>query len=1676
MACFLILIEMQLIIKIMRNFILTLLLIFTLTLISHSAHAQLKADFTVDKSSGCSGLKVSFTNTTVGASASAIYNWSFGNTNSISTTDPNAPIAAIYNNPQTYTATLTVTDGSVTDIKTQTIVVYSNPTANFIVSDSVGCTPLKVIFTSTSIAGSGLLNSFFWDFGDGTTDNGDSTKKTVSHFYSVSGKYTVKLIVQSTTGCDVSSLGKTDFINAQLTPKANYTRSKSYLCKTGDSITFTSTSKDTDLAKYVWKFGDKSSSTIDNPTHTYNSVGSFHDSLIVQNANGCTDTASLPTPLFVGQFQTNFTYSGLCTKANVLFTNTSSPTPDSSVWKFSNNPNTISGLTATNLFDAVGSYQVMLTNYYGSCNSSSNKTITVLPTLQLAGFESTITPGCGGKTLLIAKDTSIGSTWTWIISGGVKDTLTKNPASFSLQSDKTYTINLYSKQTNGCTATVSKTITLPSTLIKIETKSNDSLSNTSGCAGLKVDFSSNPSVGIKSFNWDLGDGNTSTDTFPSHTYNTIGKFPVKLSYETTDGCNDTVWLRYIQTFSKPVPRFTTKDTIHCGGRVFFNDLTPSPVDYWTWSFSDSGRISHEKNPYHNFKDTGYFDVKLIAYNGTCFDSVTYHKYVYILPPFANDTAFYSCDGVRNTLKFKFGYRFVETAFMDFGDSSAILPLNSTIRSVPHVYPKTGVYLTKLTSTYGQCKVTDTLFVSILTKQNPQISTSDSVVCVNDSVKVTIANNSLQANPSRYGIQDNYNIYRWQTDDTSTFKGMFLPQPDWFISDYFGYLSGMKLGKDSFRVILQSSNYGCLDTSNFIHVTVKGPVANYSIQDTKNCFKLPITFNDLSKPTFGIPIVKWIWGFGDAVFDTSSTNASVNHIYNNPGPYPTSLKVIDSAGCYAEKTGVDSAFPKGPKADFNWNPKFVVVNTSANFINNTNTYEATNVNYSWSFTSNGGYSTSKISDINIFYPSAITDTVTLIATDANDKTCTDKVVKVVPIKKVFAMFNYTTEYLNGKNNNCPPLRATFTSQSVNADSIQWSFGDGTSGSGITANKVATHYYNLAGSYIITLYAYKSSQLLDSISDTLIIKGAFAKLSSNVLKGCVPTKVDFTITESNSLSYTWDFGDGAVDTLSKDTFKSHLYKIPNLYTPHVTLVDINGCTSYFPFPYRILIDTLNTSFAPNITPICDSGIVSFVPKTKCLSVDSLQATLAYHWDLGTGEAKDTSNSATPSFFYRIGKYPVTQTVTSFAGCVASFTDTISVVRSARGAISGPNTICGSLPATFSGTVENKTDSVVWLWKFGNGAVSTLQNPNAVYFTTGKDSILYDTVLLITQLNNCYDTTKAPLIVYPKPFIELKIDTNKICIGLKDRLVAHDGNKFDWTPKEKLINDSTMSVQPTDTTTYFVTVTNEYNCSSKDSSTIKVVKHLPVIPLYDTFVCKGKSIQLPVFGADSYRWLSDINTIKAGDLTSSSPTVTPIVSPTIYAVERKNECFVDTPKIKVNVENYPTVSTRDTFTLLTGSVVQLQSIVSPDVVSYQWSPSDYLSCTDCATPVCTPRSDITYTVVTANKYGCTATTNLKISLLCSNTLFMPSAFTPSANINNVFYPLGRGVKVVTHFVVFDRLGNKIFEKNNFNINDKGAGWNGTIYGIQAPNGTYVYSIEAVCDTGETLPLRKGTVVLIR
>ena len=272
--------------------------------------------------------------------------------------------------------------------------------------------------------------------------------------------------------------------------------------------------------------------------------------------------------------------------------------------------------------------------------------------------------------------------------------------------------------------------------------------------------------------------------------------------------------------------------------------------------------------------------------------------------------------------------------------------------------------------------------------------------------------------------------------------------------------------------------------------------------------------------------------------------------------------------------------------------------------------------------------------------------------------------------------------------------------------------------------------------------------------------------------------------------------------------------------------------------------------------------------------------------------------------------------------------------------------------------------------------------------------------------------------------------------------------------------------------------YGCSTIDSTSVIVRQHL-LLNYHDKDVCIGSSVMLPVSGANHLVWTPDATLVNAVS-NPFSPTASPVSSPTVYYFKAKDDygCFDSVPgHIKVTIRPLPTVSVVSPVTVFTGDSVQLQTTASFDVVTYAWTPNTYLGCDSCNMPFTTPRSNIAYKVTAFTEYGCASSADVTVTIVCSKAIYFPNAFTPDASSHRTFHPYGKGIKKVAHFQVFNRSGQLLYSVTDLPVGfgDYGLGWSGYVNGIEQPSGTYVFTAEAICDTGEPFPL-SGTFVLIR
>ena len=241
----------------------------------------------------------------------------------------------------------------------------------------------------------------------------------------------------------------------------------------------------------------------------------------------------------------------------------------------------------------------------------------------------------------------------------------------------------------------------------------------------------------------------------------------------------------------------------------------------------------------------------------------------------------------------------------------------------------------------------------------------------------------------------------------------------------------------------------------------------------------------------------------------------------------------------------------------------------------------------------------------------------------------------------------------------------------------------------------------------------------------------------------------------------------------------------------------------------------------------------------------------------------------------------------------------------------------------------------------------------------------------------------------------------------------------------------------------------------------------------LCEGESTQLFASGGDQYIWTPSAT---IDNPSSGTPTVTPVKTTTYHVIMKQGYCFADTSQIVVYVYPVPTVNAGTDQTIIAGSSVNLFAVAT-NTTSYSWTPADDLSCSDCNSPLASPRKTTTYTVYASNEFGCKAKDDVTIFVRCDNSqIFVPNTFTPNYDgYNDRFFPQGKGISKVDRFRVYNRWGELLYDVQNFPLGSELSGWDGTYKGEQLKPDVYVYLLEARCDSGEPMQI-KGDVSLIR
>lgn len=527
-------------------------------------------------------------------------------------------------------------------------------------------------------------------------------------------------------------------------------------------------------------------------------------------------------------------------------------------------------------------------------------------------------------------------------------------------------------------------------------------------------------------------------------------------------------------------------------------------------------------------------------------------------------------------------------------------------------------------------------------------------------------------------------------------------------------------------------------------------------------------------------------------------------------------------------------------------------------------------------------------------------------------------------------------------------------------------------------------------------------------------------------------------SGGLSYAWSPAAGLSDTSIASPFA-----YPFVSTTYSVTVSVGSACS--------IIDSIHIHV--NDLPIVDAGTDSSICMGDSLQLQGSGAT-QYSWSPSSSLNNATLSNPTAS--------PTGTTIyavigTDEAGCKNSDSVIVTVL---------------AVPAANAGI-----DSAICL-----GDSIMLQASGGIAYVWMPDSSLSDaaianpiahpevTTAYLVKVNDggiCFGYDSVTITVYPLPVADAGVDSI-VCAGDTIQLNASGGVSYSWTPATGLSSTTTNNPAAiiTGNITYSVTVTDINHCASNDSIHFDVVPALISIVGHDTIICEGSAVQLTAGGGTSYNW-------SPAEALSDATSATPVASPsetTLFSVVVSDElCYEDTLQVLVSISS-PFINAGNDVSVVPGTPYQLNA-TGPEG-SYSWSPSTYLSCIDCADPVATPQTTITYTVTITDSIGCVAADEITLTAGCDAAeIFIPNAFTPDNNgHNDVLFVRSTGLIDIIYFRIFDRWGKIIFESG-----DSNTGWDGTYNNQLMPPGVYLYTLKATCGNNEVIE-KQGNVTLIK
>lgn len=958
----------------------------------------------------------------------------------------------------------------------------------------------------------------------------------------------------------------------------------------------------------------------------------------------------------------------------------------------------------------------------------------------VAKFSSSPVTGCP-PLIVNFKDESTGAptSWRWDFGNGSSSNQQNPNITYFLPGS--YTVKLVVKNASNADSVIKTqhiNVNLPPVV-------NFGASSTTGCSPLPVQFTDSSLSGfgnIVSWQWDFGDGNSSTLQNPFHVYRGSGNFTVTLWVTNSSGCVK-LFTRpaYIQLLATPDANFAHSISQGCSppATVTFNNTSTSllPFSYF-WDFGN-GNTSTERNPIQSYINSGVYSPKLVITNNNgCADTLAKPdaiKVQFARADFSVPAGI--CAGTPLTITNTSlpGSVAAQWSFSDGTFSNAINPVKT--------FANTGVYQVKLVNNFGSCIDSVIKTITVTSKPTPSFTATNTSGC---RAPLTVAFNNTSANAAGYLWKFGDGATATDVNPTHTYT-----QPG------------------NYQVTLTAINSsGCADSiikSDFIQI--RSPkILSLNDLPAKGC--LPYTITPSAVIQTPDAVASYFWDFGDG---GTSASANPSYTYTSPGSYTVKLIIITSTGCTDTliQTRAVNVGNK-PVASLAAFPVTACANVSVNFTDQS-TGNATE--WLWLF---GDGAISNLQNPAHLYSDTGKFSITLIATNYG---CSDTLVEkdyvyVLPPVAVFDTALACSDRLT----------RTFIDKSIAADSWRWDFGDG----GNSSQPNPKHTFPASGSYTVKLTV-TNGACTSTMDKVIKVLGNPGQLTASTQEICRGKQITFdvgNIQKTDIIRYTWHplgLSNPSGGTTTQAPF-SFAYPSTGSHLPAVVTTDSIGCMDTLLLGNPVKIYGPSVAFAPASPGVCFATPLQFLDSSV---TDGIHPITQWVWNFGDGGSRAYSSPPFEHTYNYTGTFGISLSVTDSYGCTDSLfkPNVVTVSKADAKFTSADSLTCPGAPVQF--TNQSVGSGIGFSWDFGDGGTSNVENPVHSYTSPGT----YTIRLITTNTNGCPDTLiKNNFIRVDKPVAKFQVSDSFICQPIQ--ILFTDSSRYATSWSWTFDNGNTSTLQ--------------------------------------------------------------------------------------------------------------------------------------------------------------------------------------------------------------------------------------------------------------------------------------------